>query len=185
MQTFIALLRGINVGKAKRVAMADLRDLMTGLGYSDVATLLNSGNVVFRAAKGTRVTLAAEIAGAISTNLKVDVPVIVKSARNLTAIVSENPLAGKASDHSRLLVAFVQDKKALSDLAAIGPLVVPPEQFAVGNNAAYLYCVSGILGSKAGEALLKAGRLATTRNWATVLKLQALASKSTSNRSPE
>ena len=132
MRTFIALLRGINVGKAKRVPMADLRTLLTELGYTDVATLLNSGNVVFRAAKGTPVKHAAEIAGAIATNLKVEVPVIVKSAPELAAIVSENPLADEASDHSRLMVTFVQDKKALPGLAAIGPLVVPPEQFVHG-----------------------------------------------------
>lgn len=179
MQTFIALLRGINVGKAKRVPMAELRDLLTGLGYADVATLLNSGNVVFRAAKGTPAKHAAEITRAISTNLKVEVPVIVKSARDLAAIVSENPLAEKAHDHSRLLVAFVHDKKALSGVAAIDSLVVPPEQFVVGKNAAYLNCANGILASKAAGALLgKTGRLATTRNWATVLKLQALATRS-------
>jgi len=89
--------------------------------------------------------------------------------------VSENSLAGGAQDHSRLLVAFVQGSKELATLAAIEPLVAPPEQFLVGKSAAYLHCASGILESKAGEALLgKAGRVVTTRNWATVLKLQAL-----------
>lgn len=179
MPTFIALLRGINVGKAKRVPMADLRELLTELGYTGVATLLNSGNVVFRAAKGTPVKLAAEIAHAISTRLNVDVPVIVKPVRDLDEIVAENPLAEDAQDHSRLLVAFIQDKKALPGLAAIDALVAPPEQFAVGKHAAYLFCANGILASKAGEALLaKAGTLATTRNWATVQKLHALAHKS-------
>ena len=176
MNTFIALLRGINVGKAKRVPMAELRELLGALGYTGVATLLNSGNAVFRAAKGTPARHAAAIAAAITTSLKVEVPVIVKSARELDAIVAENPLAGKAADPSRLLVAFVQDPKALPGLAAIRPMVVPPERFAIGAHAAYLDCVNGILESKAGAALLgKAGKLATTRNWATVLKLQALA----------
>ena len=180
MHTFIALLRGINVGKAKRIPMADLRDLLTDLGYRDVATILNSGNAVFRAAKGTPAAHAAEIAHAISTRLKIEVPVIVKSARDLAAIVSENPLAETALDHSRLLVAFVQDRKALSSLAAIAPLAVSPELFAVGKNAAYLDCVNGILGSKAGEALIgRSGTVITTRNWATVLKLHALAGEST------
>lgn len=177
MQTFIALLRGINVGKAKRVPMADLRSLLSGLGYTGVATLLNSGNAVFQAAKGTPVMHSKAISQAISTNLKLDVPVIVKSARDLTAIVSENSLAKNARDHSRLLVVFVQDKKALSAIEAISPLVVPPEKLMVGRNAAYLNCVNGILASKAAAPMLgKAGKLSTTRNWATVLKLQALAS---------
>jgi len=176
MPTFVALLRGVNVGKAKRVPMADFRALLGELGYTDVATLLNSGNAVFRAGTGTPAKHAAEIASAIAARLEVEVPVIVKSAKELSAIVSENRLAGGAQDHSRLLVAFVQGSKELATLAAIEPLVAPPEQFLVGKNAAYLHCASGILESKAGEALLgKAGRVVTTRNWATVLKLQALA----------
>ncbi|MGK2926903.1 MAG: DUF1697 domain-containing protein [Lysobacterales bacterium] len=168
----------MNVGKAKRVPMAELRALLGELGYTGVATLLNSGNAVFRSAKRAPAKHAAEIARAIATRLKVEVPVIVKSAKELSVIVSENMLADGAHDRSRLLVAFVQDPKALSSIADIEPLVVPPEQFHVGTSAAYLHCASGILESKAGAALLgKAGKQATTRNWATVLKLQALASE--------
>lgn len=175
MPRFIALLRGVNVGKAKRVPMADLRALLGDLGYTRVATLLNSGNAVFEAKKGTPAKHAADIASAIASTLKVEVPVIVKSAKEYSAIVAENTLAKAASDHSRLLVAFVQDPKALAGLAAIQDLVVPPEKFKVGKEAAYLHCASGILESKAGKALLgKHGKAATTRNWATVLKLHAL-----------
>lgn len=175
MPAFVALLRGVNVGKAKRVPMADLRSLLGGMGYTGVATLLNSGNAVFRASRGTPARHAADIAAAISAALRVEVPVIVKSASEIAAIIAENPLATHATDHSRLLVAFAQDAGALQGLAGIGSLVTPPEQFIVGRHAAYLHCPQAILGSKAGEALLgKAGRAATTRNWATTLKLGAL-----------
>ena len=185
MPTFVALLRGVNVGKAKRVPMAELRALLSGLGYTGVATLLNSGNAVFRAARGTPAKHSADIAAAISTQLNVEVPVIVKSASELATIVSENPVKPAADEHSRYLVAFVQDTKALSGLAAIESLAVPPEQFAIGKNAAYLLCAAGILQSKAGEALLgKVGKSATTRNWSTVLKLQALANASNEQSSP-
>jgi uncharacterized protein (DUF1697 family) len=178
MPVFVALLRGINVGKAKRVPMVELRALLSGLGYTGVATLLNSGNAVFRAPRGTPAKHAAGIAAAISTRLKVEVPIIVKSASELAVIVSESPIKAQAKEHSRFLVAFVQDINALSGLAAIESLVVPPEQFAVGRNAAYLLCPKGILESKAWEALLgKASKSTTTRNWATVVKLQALASE--------
>ncbi len=178
MPTFVALLRGVNVGKAKRVPMAEFRTLLDGLGYQGVATLLNSGNAVFRAATGAPAKHAADIAVTIAARLKVEVPVIVKSARQLAAVVRENPIATEAQEHSRLLVAFAQDAQALRGLAAVAPLVVPPEKFAVGKNAAYLLCAQGILESKAGEALLgKASRSVTTRNWATVLKLQVLASE--------
>ena len=179
MTTFVALLRGINVGKAKRVPMAELRALLTGLGYTDVATLLNSGNAVFRAAKGAQAKHAAQIATAIAETMNVEVPVIVKSAKELAGIVAENPVAEATLDPSRLLVVFTQDTKALSQLKVIEPLVVPPEQFAIGKSAAYSHCPGGILASKAGKALLgKLGQSVTTRNWATVLKLHALASGS-------
>lgn len=178
MPTFVALLRGINVGKAKRIPMAELRALMTELGYTGVTTLLNSGNAVFHAAKDTPVKHAEHISAAILFKMKLEVPVIVKSAKELATIVSENPLAKTATNHSHLLVVFTQETTALSDLGAIVPMVKPPEQFVVGTSAAYLHCATGILGSKAGEALLsKAGKSITTRNWATVLKLQALASE--------
>jgi uncharacterized protein (DUF1697 family) len=175
MPKFVALLRGINVGKAKRVPMAELRALLAELGYTDIATLLNSGNAVFRAPKGTQAKHAENIGAAILGKLKIEVPVIVKSAKELLAIVGENQLAEQASNHSHLLVVFAQNNATLSGLGAVESLVVLPEQFLVGKNAAYLHCATGIMESKAGEALLgKAGKLVTTRNWATVLKLQAL-----------
>ena len=179
MPRFVALLRGVNVGKANRVPMAGLRALLTGLGYTNVVTLLNSGNAVFQAAKGLPSKHATDIAAAILRELAIEVPVIVKSASELANIVSANPLGRTAPDHSRLLVAFAQDDKALSGLAAIEPLVAAPERFVLGTHAAYLHCADGILESRAGKALLgKQGKAATTRNWATVLKLHALASES-------
>jgi uncharacterized protein (DUF1697 family) len=175
MPQFVAFLRGINVGKAKRVPMADLRHLLAELGYTDVVTLLNSGNAVFRATKGTQATHEERITSGIRAQLKLEVPVIVKSANDLSAIVRENPLAKKASNHAHLLVALAHDRVGLSGLGAVESLVVPPEQFVVGEHAGYLHCAAGILNSKAGEALLrKAGTSITTRNWATVLKLEAL-----------
>ena len=180
MPVFVALLRGVNVGKAKRVPMAELRTLLAGLGHSGVVTLLNSGNAVFRASQGTAAQHAANLSAALLQRLNVDVPVIVKSAKEMDTIVAECALKNVASDPSRLLVAFMQSPKTLSSLAAIEKLVMPPERFAMGSQAAYLWCPQGILESKAGTALLgKIGTTATTRNWATVLKLQYLAQAST------
>ncbi len=176
MTTFIALLRGINVGKSRRVSMEELRSLLGGLGYGEVSTLLNSGNAVFRAADGTPRHHAAAIAQALAAQMQVDVPVIVVASDDLAAIVHENPLTASAADPSRLLVAFAQDTQALGALDRIGALAKPPDQFALGSRAAYLHCAGGILESKAGKALLgKAGQAVTTRNWATVLKLHGLA----------
>lgn len=183
MPTFIALLRGINVGTAKRLPMAELRALLTELGYDGVTTLLNSGNAVFRAAQGTPQQHAAAISAAIAGQLGLQVPVIVKTAEELSAIVQGNPFDAATLDPSQLLVAFVQAPAALAGLNALSAQVVPPEQCQVGAHAAYLHCAHGILESQAAKALLgksgKAGKsdavTVTTRNWATVLKLQALA----------
>lgn len=178
MPQFVALLRGVNVGKAKRIPMAELRTLLTSLGYTNVATLLNSGNAVFHCAKGTSAKHAAAITAAISAHFKVVAPVVVKSSTELAAIVAENPVRAETADHSRLLVAFAHVNTALSNLAAIESLVVAPEKFNVGKSAAYLLCVPSVLESKAAVALLgKVGGNVTTRNWATVLKLQALANE--------
>lgn len=185
MPAFVALLRGVNVGGAKRVPMADWRALMAELGYTRVSTLLNSGNAVFHAAgSGSTKKHAQAIAEGLLARLQVEVPVIVKSARELAAIVDGNSLvreaapgagAGAGFDPSRLLVAFAPDAAALASLASVAALVQPPERFLLGSHAAYLQCAGGILESEAGVALLgKAGRAATTRNWATTLKLHAL-----------
>jgi uncharacterized protein (DUF1697 family) len=177
METYIALLRGINVGKANRIAMEDLRALLSGLGYTHIHTLLNSGNVVFQAKGAKASTLGAQIMSAIATQLALDVLVIVKTSAEFDSAISENPLASRAVDPTRLLVAFAQDNPSLRVLAKIRALLVTSESFEVGANAAYLDCADGIHTSKAALALLgKLGKSCTTRNWATVLKLQELES---------
>ena len=108
----------------------------------------------FAPARGRPPGCASGIAEAIARKLKVEVPVIVKSAKEFAAIVAENPFKVDAAEHSRFLVAFTQEPEALGELAAIEPLIKPPERFVIGKHAAYLYCADGILKSKAGEALL-------------------------------
>jgi uncharacterized protein (DUF1697 family) len=176
--TYIVLLRGVNLGQVKRVPMAQFREMLSGMGYTDVVTLLNSGNAVFRASAGKPERLAQAIAKALLRKLKVEVPVIVKTDRQLAAIVREIPIAVDESQRSRFLVTFAQDRKALAALSVIEPLVASEETFLLGRHAAYLHCAAGILESRAGEALLgMAGKPVTTRNLATTLKLHALAGK--------
>jgi len=178
MTTFVALLRGVNVGKAKRVPMAVWRAQLEALGYGQVQTLLNSGNAVFRAPGGTCEAHARAITKAIEQGLGFQVPVVVKSAADMAAIVAGNPLAHGVADPARLLVVFAADAGTLAALQCITPLVVAPEAFVIGEHAAYLHCASGILESAAGKALLgRVGAAVTTRNWATTLKLQALAAQ--------
>jgi uncharacterized protein (DUF1697 family) len=177
MPRFVALLRGVNVGGANRVPMADLRALLAGLGMREISTVLNSGNAVFTADNASAAAHAERIRAALAAGLRVDVPVIVKSAREMAAIEAGNSLAGIAADPSRLLVAFTADAGSLRDLSVLSQLTDPPEQFALGRHAAYLWCPGGILTSRAAKALLgRIGSRATSRNWATVGKILALLS---------
>jgi uncharacterized protein (DUF1697 family) len=98
---YAALLRGINVGRARRLAMADLRSVMTGLGYTNVRTLLNSGNVAFDAS-GTNATEAARcMERALTDGLTVSARVIVLTSEELAAAVDDNPLCAVADNASR------------------------------------------------------------------------------------
>ena len=175
MTRFVALFRGINVGKAKRIAMADLRALLESLGYSDVQTLLNSGNAVFDGPVESGEKHAHSIRDAVAKELGVDALVIVKSAREIAAIVAGNKLAATATDPSRLLVAVTSQAGALKDIEALGRTGWGAEEILVGKHAAYVWCPNGILQSKAGAALLKGlADSGTTRNWATIGKLHEL-----------
>lgn len=170
---FVVLLRGVNVGKGNRVPMAGFRALLEAQGFTGVRTLLNSGNAVFGAMRGPAAAHAKAIHAALRERLGVDVEVVVKSASDFAAIVAECAFGAPAEAHSRLLVAFAQDKAAIEGLSPIAALVGPSERFLIGGRAAYLLCPGGLLASKAATALLgKAGRAVTTRNWATVLKLR-------------
>jgi uncharacterized protein (DUF1697 family) len=172
---WIALLRGINVGTAKRIAMADLRATVQSLGYQDVATLLNSGNVVFRQPKGAKAPPAPAIEQAVAKRLGVSATVIAMPVTALDAILRTNPLAKPSRDPSRLLVAAVRDGAVLGRLAALAKQDWGREELACGPAAGYLWCPDGISAGALFMALNKTlGDGVTMRNWATMSKLQAM-----------
>jgi uncharacterized protein (DUF1697 family) len=171
----VALLRGINVGKAKRVAMADLRALVAGLGYRDVRTLLNSGNVVFTVPRGARGDPAARIEQAIAKKIGVSSRVTVLTAAELATVVRENPLGKVAKDPSRLLVTVLTNPKDRAKLAPLAKQDWAPEALAIGKRVAYLWCPRGQLESPVAKAVFQLlGDAVTTRNWATITKLHVL-----------
>lgn len=175
MPVRIALLRGINVGKAKRIAMAELKTMLEDLGFANVRTLLNSGNVVFETARGASTTDAKRIAAALVERTGVAANVLVLDAATLAAAIADNPFTDRCDDPSRLLVGF----RIGGDLAPFEALRrdFADESFAIGEHACYLWCPDGILASRIGDALAgpKFRDRVTTRNWATALKLQAMA----------
>jgi uncharacterized protein (DUF1697 family) len=157
--------------------MADLRGLVARLGYSDVRTLLNSGNIVFSVPRAVRRNHAARIEQAIATRLHVSTRVIVLTAAELEAVVEANPLGPVAADPSRLLVHVLANS---ADRARLVPLTREdwaPEALALGARVAYLWCANGILKSSLAVSVNRViGEAATSRNWTTITKLHALAS---------
>jgi len=179
MPRFVVLLRGVNIGKGSRVPMAEFKLLLESLGYTNVSTILNSGNAVFSSSGRSPGKHASAIGTTLQQKLGVNTPVIVKSAAELSAIIGASPITPPDEDHSRYFVAFAAEEETLLALTPLQALAQAPERFVVSRVAAFLHCPNGILRSKVGEALLgKAGKGVTTRNWATVLKLSAQAGAS-------
>ena len=174
MARYVALLRGINVGKAKRISMADLRSLLEGLGHTDVATVLMSGNAVFTSSSRSATSLARAIEKAIATELSMDVKVFVRTAAQVQEVVDAVPWPDLAKkDPSRLGIAFFDDPV---DRKALQPVLDEdwsPERFAVGAGVTYAWQPNGVTGSPLAEALMKrkGGPLGTVRNLATVQKV--------------
>ena len=171
----VALLRGVNIaGKGPRVAMADLRKLFEGLGFRDVRTLLNSGNVVFSAPAGRRADIISRIEKALASKLQVTCPVTVLSADEVAAAVRENPFSKIATNPSLLLVVA---PLAPSGLQLLQPLLKErwaPEAFALGSCVAYLWCAGGVAKSPLWAAVERSlERSGTARNIATMTKLMA------------
>ena len=176
--THIAFLRGINVGTAKRVPMADLRDLFAGLGYRHAATLLNSGNVVFEAGRDTPAKAEKRIEKAIVERFGFSSRVTVITAAELEAIIAENTLQDAATDHSRLLIAVLKTPADREKIVPLAERKWDPDAFAPGTRAAYLWCPGGMLESPLMAAVAKAlGDAHTVRNWATIQKLAALVAR--------
>ena len=171
----VALIRGINVGRAKRVSMADLRMVIEDIGCHDVRTILNSGNVVFVGPNVAGKAAALRIEEELSTRLSVSARVIVLTAAELLAIVNDNPLAAIADNYSRLLVAVLENPADRIRLKPLEEQDWTPEVLAIGVKAAYLWCPDGVLVSPLAKAVGRIlGEATTTRNWATILKLYEL-----------
>ena len=175
MGKYVALLRGINVGKAKRVAMADLRHAVESLGGTAVQTVLNSGNVCFQSSTRKPAALAPALKAILKDRLQVDCAVQVFEAGTFRAILAANPMPQSAEDPARFLVAFVASPEALAPIRECLPMSCPPDCLAVGDGAAYLWCASGILESPVFKLVTRvAGDTITTRNWSTLQRLLAV-----------
>lgn len=175
METYVALLRGINVGRAKRVGMADLRGVFESLGYGDVKTVLQSGNVVFSTPAPLARTANLRAEAALKEQTGVPAPMLLVSAADFVAVAKDNPLLDIATDPSRLLVTFLAEPPDASRIELPDAATLAPEVIRLGSRALYQWCPDGLLASRVPTAFWKQfGATVTTRNWRTVARLVEL-----------
>jgi uncharacterized protein (DUF1697 family) len=163
-----AMLRGINLGARNRVAMPALRELFEDMGFTDVETYVQSGNVVFTANSKPQ---AAAIAARIAKDLGVTSPVLIRSATELGRIVQGVPFKG---DAGAFHVTLLEDRPKAADLKAIDADRFAPDEFAVVGKDVYLRCPKGYGVSKLSNTFWekKLNTVATTRNWRTITALR-------------
>jgi uncharacterized protein (DUF1697 family) len=169
------LLRGINVGRAHRVPMADLRELLESEGYGNVRTLLQSGNVVLDSEPPAE-ELARSAERALERRFGFAIPIVVRTADELDAVVARDPLHDVATDPARYVVSFFAgDVPPELDqrLRAVDPV---DDEYTIDGRELYLWCPHGQLQSPLSAAVGKyrSGPVGTARNWSTVLKLADL-----------
>lgn len=181
MQTFISILRGINVSGQKKILMADLKKLYESLKFNEVKTYIQSGNVVFKSdSKISDIQLARKIEKAISTKYKFEVPVIIRTKEELEKILSQNSFTKEKSiDLKKLHVTFLSETPDREKMEQIKEVDFSPDQFIIKGKEIYLHIPNSYgetkLSNKFFENKLKVS--ATTRNWNTVNKLLELASQ--------
>ena len=178
MTVYLGLLRAVNLAGLKMVAMADLRELLTNLGFTDARSLLQSGNLVFKSK--ARATAAVErlLEAEAGKRLGVETDFFVRTSEEWKDVIAHNPFRDQAErDPSRLVALFLKDPPAARDVAALQAAITGPEIVRARGRQAYIVYPDGQGRSRLTSALIerKLGTRGTGRNWNTVLKLGALA----------
>lgn len=179
MDTWIALLRGVNVGGHRKAPAAELRALLTETGFAEVRSLLASGNLVFRAEATTAEALERRLEAALVERMGLETDVLVRGPRDWAAAIAANPFPEPAErEPSRTFVMALKRAPSAAEVAALKAAVEGwPEQVEVIGREAFLVYPGGAGTSRLSNALIerKLGARGTARNWNTVLKLRALA----------
>ena len=178
MNTFIALFRGINVGGHNRLLMKDLRAALEGLGFINVKTYLQSGNVVFQGGSPDSGQISHDISHAISEGCQLTLEVFVLSLEELRSAIVSNPFPEGEGDPKSLHFSFLKSRPGSPDLAILESLRSPSEKFELIGNIFYLHAPDGIGRSKLAAKVEKSlGVVLTGRNWRTVNAIMSMASE--------
>jgi uncharacterized protein (DUF1697 family) len=177
MPTYIAMLRGINVSGQKLIKMERLRASLEALGFDEVRTYIQSGNVVFKAAKQSADGLAKKIADKILRDFGFPVPVLIRAADEMSAAVKANPfLKDAGNNESKLHVTFLSDNAPATAEKTLAVLAAKSERFKISGREIYLCFPDGYGSTKLSNSAIekKLSVSATTRNWITVNVLLAM-----------
>ncbi|MGI9594653.1 MAG: DUF1697 domain-containing protein [Acidimicrobiales bacterium] len=169
MTRYAVLLRGINVGGHNKLPMADLRAALEGAGYEAVETYIQSGNVALNATS----CRPDHITAVIQEEFGLDIPVVVRTARQLRAAIKANPFPETEAEPKRLLVYFCSAKVPKAALKTFDHERYLPDRMAAGPAEIYVSYDVGLSQSKLSNVVLDRvlGLSTTARNWTTVLKL--------------
>jgi uncharacterized protein (DUF1697 family) len=174
MTTYIALLRGVNVGGHKKVAMADIRALLSRMGFEDPQSLLQSGNLAFRGKQQSIAKLEQSLESEIRKRLSVETMVFVRTVKELETVVSGNPFPGEGkSDPGHLVVIFFKGAPAPEDVKSLQKSHKGPEVIRAEGREAYIKYPDGQGTSRLTLPVIERAlkTKGTGRNWNTVLKL--------------
>lgn len=178
MIRYVSILRGINVSGQKKIKMADLKWLYEQLGFENVLTYIQSGNVIFDSPISQITEIKINIEKTIKEKYQFEVPVEIRTGNQMLNIINVCPFQNidLEKEGSKVLVSFLSSKPSPAKIDDIKKYAVDPEELVVKGTEVYIYCPNGYGTSKLTTNLIekKLDVVATTRNWKTVLKLDAL-----------
>lgn len=171
---YLAFLRGINVGGHRKIKMKDLQLSLAKMGFDEVKTYIQSGNIVFKAAEDKADTLSKEIEARIVKDFGFEVKVIIKNRAQLKEIISNNPyLPDDSANISKCYLTLLTEVPKKEQAEVLNALKFPHDEFHLMDNIIYLYCTNGYGKTKLSNDFFekKLKQAATTRNWKTMLKM--------------
>ena len=176
MPRYVVLLRGINLGKVNRLPMADLRALLADLGYTDVRTILNSGNAVVTGPESEPGEQAERLGVAIRERFGMNVRCMVLTADHVRAIVDGHPFSDVADNGSRMMANVLASPLDPARLTEHDPIALDPERARLGDRVIYQWCPDGVIAAPGVGGFVEKhfGVPVTARNWNTITKIADL-----------
>lgn len=174
--TYVALMRGINLGAKNKLSMKDLAAIFADAGCTDVRTYINSGNLIFRATPSVAKALDVKIPRQILDRFGLRVPVVLRTAEQMEKIVRANPYPHAAALPKTLHVCFLSAESSADAPSKLNARRVPPEEVLVYGREIYMHLPNGVADSKLANSPFDSitAAISTTRNWNTVCKLLEL-----------